>query len=320
MPEVSVIIPAYNHEKYIAQSIESVLSQTLQDIEIIIIDDGSTDNTPKIIKNFASQYPEKINCILHKVNQRPENISNQGIKLAKGKYIAWNDSDDFWYPNKLEKQIAIFRRKPNIELVYSYGVNIIESKTRYRSAINANDLELDVFKQLFRSAFFMKVSMVARKEIYDKISWGNKKYIYCGDYEWMLRVAAAGYTFDCVPEVLVGHRIHDTNETKDIVTAQLNTKDMLQDVANTYKDLVILKNINVQQRLSVCDLRIARHYFAKGENKLCREYILKILKFSPSLLFSERALLPITFLSLIPKLIRNIFKHIKPFNKLFLAS
>ena len=322
MPKVSVIISAFNHEEYIADSINSVLNQTYQDFETIVINDGSSDKTEEIIQDIVNQNIDKITFINHSFNQRPKLSGNQGVALAKGEYIAWNDGDDIWYPTKLEKQIKLFDqdKKREIGIIYTYGRNIVESSKRRRGEFWSIATSMDVFKQLFASAFFFKISMVVRKSVYTKVGIINEKYPYCADYEFMLRVAAAGYNFDYVPEVLVGHRIHDSNETADIVTAQLNTKDMLQDVANRYNKLIILKNINVQQRLSVCDLRIARHYFAKGENKLCREYILKILKLSPSLFFSDRGLLPITILSLMPKSIRNTFKHIKPFNKLFLAT
>ena len=322
MPKVSVIISAFNHEKYIADSINSVLNQTYKNFEIIVINDGSTDNTSIIIGEIANENKDKITFIDHKVNQRPKLSGNEGISLAKGQFIAFNDGDDIWYPTKLEKQMQMFEHDilQKIGLVYCYGKNINENSSRFRSEIEAVDVKEDVFSQLFESAFFFKISMVVRKEVIKAVGLMDERYPYCCDYGLMIRIAAEGFQFDRVPEVLVGHRIHDANETADIVTAQLNTKDMLQDIAIRYNDLIISKNINIQQRLSVCDLRIARHYFAKGENKLCREYILKILKLSPSLFFSDRLLFPITFLSLMPKSIRNIFKHVKPFNKLFLAT
>lgn len=324
IPRVSVIMGVYNHEQYLAESIYSVLNQTYKDFELIIINDASPDNSKEIIKEIIKINPGRIIFIDNKINsQRSDKwCTEQGLEVARGEFIAWQDDDDIWYPTKLEKQMQIFEQddQKKIGLVYSYGRNINENPNRMRSEVEAIDLENDVFKQMFKSAFFFKHSMVVRKSIYDKLGRHNIKYIYCPDYEYMLRIAAEGFGFDRVPEILVAHRIHYSNDTSNRAVAQENTKEMLIEISTKYKHLIRAKKIDVKKRLSICDLQIARYYFVKGENKLCREYILKILKFSPSLLFSERALLPITFLSLIPKLIRNIFKHIKPFNKLFLAS
>ena len=184
MNQVSVIISAFNHEKYIAQSINSVLNQTYQDFEIIVINDGSSDKTEQIIQDISDQNKDKITFINHSVNQRPNLSGNQGVLMAKGNYIAWNDGDDIWYPTKLEKQMKIFSEdhEKKIGIVYCFGENIIEVSKRFRARINAVNLEKDIFKQLFRGAFFFKISMVGRKEIHDRIGKFDTRYPYCTDY------------------------------------------------------------------------------------------------------------------------------------------
>lgn len=106
---VSVIIPTYNREKVLARSIKSVLNQTYRDFELIIIDDGSTDNTETLVK----QYQEKDKRILYykQGNQGASAARNSGIELAKGEYIAFQDSDDEWLPNKLEVQMQRLQEK-----------------------------------------------------------------------------------------------------------------------------------------------------------------------------------------------------------------
>ena len=104
MPKISVIIAVYNVEKYLRQCLDSVVNQTLKDIEIICIDDGSTDNSPKILERYANK-DDRIKIITQQ-NQGQSVARNKGIEVAKGKYISFQDSDDVWLPQKLEKQIT----------------------------------------------------------------------------------------------------------------------------------------------------------------------------------------------------------------------
>ena len=187
MPKVSVIMSCYNHEKYIAEAINSVLTQTFQDFEIILINDGSTDNSSSIIQKIYELNKDKMIFIDHKINQRPRFSGSEGIGLASGEFIAWNDGDDIWYPTKLEKQMNLYQldTEKSLGLVYCYGENIIVSKKRYRNKISAIAPQDDIFKQLFNSAFFLKISQVVRKEVYECVGLGNEKYPYCAD--WITR-------------------------------------------------------------------------------------------------------------------------------------
>jgi len=117
-PTVSVIIPAYNQANFIGKAIESVLRQTYQDFEIIVIDDGSTDNTEEITRGFKDKRVKYIKK--YKKNRGISVARNIGIKTARGKYIALLDSDDEWLPEKLDKQINILQSEsPEVGVVYS---------------------------------------------------------------------------------------------------------------------------------------------------------------------------------------------------------
>lgn len=322
VPKVSIIISCYNHEKYIVQSINSVLNQTYTDYEILIINDGSTDNSSNIINRIVDKNKDKITFIDHSVNQRPRFASNLGLSLAKGQYIAWNDGDDIWYPEKLEKQMYIFQQdnKKKIGLVYCYGKNLNENPNRMRSEVEAVDVKDDVFEQLFNSAFFFKISIVARKEVYDFVGIMDERYPYCADYELLLRIAAAGYQFDRVPEVLVGHRIHDTNETQNRAVAQQNTKEMLANIASNYKSLIKSKNINVSKRLAVCDLLSSEYYFANGNKTEARKILYKILMEHPLMILTRKKNIILFLLTHISDNIIINLRKLHRFNKLFISN
>ncbi|MBD2771541.1 glycosyltransferase family 2 protein [Iningainema tapete] len=114
MPNVSVIIPTYQRANLVSQAIESVLAQTYTDYEIIVVNDGSTDNTIEVLEYFG----EKI-TVIHQENQGSAAARNTGIKVAQGQYIALLDHDDIWLPTKLEKQVSYLDSHPKIGLVYS---------------------------------------------------------------------------------------------------------------------------------------------------------------------------------------------------------
>jgi teichuronic acid biosynthesis glycosyltransferase TuaG len=316
-PLVSVIITAYNHEKYISDSINSVLNQTFQDFEIIVINDGSSDNTPKIIEEITQKNNQKITFINNINNVRPKFSENQCLKIARGKYIAWNDGDDLWHPKKLEKQMKIFLEDKNngIHVVYSLGENLNENPARYRKKIEGKDVKEDFFKEMFNSAFFLKISMVVRKEVYDTIGLLNEKYQLCGDYEYMLRMAANGYKFRMVNQSLVYHRIHDNNETINRAKSLINTKIMLTDISETFHEKIIECKIDPSERLAICDLQIAKYYiFTKREE--AKILLFNVLRSYPHLFIRHKSFIPYLILCNLPQhlLIRikklNIFKKI----------
>ncbi|MFS8117396.1 MAG: glycosyltransferase family 2 protein, partial [Microcoleus sp.] len=113
-PQVSVIIPAYNGDRYIVQAVESVFAQTYTNWEIIVVDDGSTDETHQVLQ----PYLDKIRYI-YQENRGVAAARNRGIQEAKGEFIAFLDQDDFFLPDKLAAQIALFRQQPSLGIVNS---------------------------------------------------------------------------------------------------------------------------------------------------------------------------------------------------------
>ena len=320
-PLVSVIITTYNHEKYIENSINSVISQSFKDFEIIVINDGSVDGTADIVERLVSEYPNTIRFVNHKTNQRPKISGNEGISLARGKYIAWNDGDDIWYPQKLEKQITILEDSDEkVGLVYTFVENIIVNNSRFRSRYWSVPPEDNLFPQLFASAFFFKISMMVKRDVYKEVGILDERFPYCADYNFLLRTVAKGFKFLCVPEVLVGHRIHDSNETSNIVAAQKNTKEMLLDIAERFKNQVEQNKISISARLAVCDLAIARHSFIKRENTQAWKYLIKVLKKHPEKILYKKSIWAYMLLSFVPKWLLEKIKNISYVNKLYLAS
>jgi glycosyltransferase involved in cell wall biosynthesis len=159
MPKVSVIIPSYNHGRYILQAIESVFSQTYDDYEIIVVDDGSTDNTEEAVK----PYWERIRYF-YKEHGGDASARNFGTRKANGEYLVFLDADDLLMPKKLEIQATILDENPDIGFVYSDFYNIIDNKISHTPALNRKLPSGFIAKELFMESFIpIHTEMVRRQ-------------------------------------------------------------------------------------------------------------------------------------------------------------
>ena len=145
-PKVSVILSSYNHEKYIAQAIQSVLNQTFTDFELLIFDDGSTDNSQEIIKSFSD---DRIKLFLNEENRGPRIAGQECVKAARGKYIAVQHSDDLWTADKLEKQVAFLESHTEYAACFSQADFIDEDGNLQE--LDDKDFYKNVFNQPNRS-------------------------------------------------------------------------------------------------------------------------------------------------------------------------
>lgn len=232
-PLLSVIIPSYNHHLYIREAIDSVLNQTMSDLELIIIDDGSKDNSVEIIKGYDDARLK----LVEQKNQGAHNAINNGLKLAKGKYIAILNSDDAFEKNRFEIMINEMEKNPNVGFMCSY-IQIVDSE--------GNDLGVkegwknmepwivplpeisyqatDNFKlNLLMTNFTSTTSnFLFKREVYEKIG-GMRNLHFAHDWDFALRAAEVT---ECmiVEQPLMRYRVHSTN------TISTNRKWMLFEI------------------------------------------------------------------------------------------
>ncbi len=179
LPLVSVVIPTYNSSETILSCINSVFSQTYNNIEIIVVDDGSTDTTIKLLSDLIIGHEEKIKLVTQ-VNAGPSCARNNGISHAKGEYVAFLDSDDEWYPNKIEKQVQLFAENKDLVLagsLYSVGDKCYFSKSF--SFIRKISLTGLMLKNSFVTstvmclvAYYKNINLMKAKSILKIISYG----------------------------------------------------------------------------------------------------------------------------------------------------
>ena len=208
-PLVSVIIPAYNAEKFLSKTLESVLSQTYKNIEVLVIDDGSQDKTAEIVKSIAQKDSRVI--LLQQQNIGVAAARNLGINNSTGEFIAPIDADDIWYPQNLEKQVqCLLQADSSVGLVYSWSVDINE-EDKLTGDFRAANIEGNVFKTLLCHNFLGNASStVIRRSCVEKIGGYNTQLKAqnaqgCEDWDFYLRIAEY-YQFKVVPEFFIGYR------------------------------------------------------------------------------------------------------------------
>lgn len=197
--KVSVILPTYNRAKLLGRSIRSVLEQTFQDFELIIVDDGSTDNTREVVDSFG---PEKIRYIRHPENQGPGAARNTAIARAQGEYLAFQDSDDVWFPGILERQVeALEQASPRVGVVYSR----LERRYPTRTVRIPGDREAqsgDIHRAVCRGNFIALPAVLARKECFERVGAFDERLSQYEDWEMWIRVSRQ-YHFQFLDETLV---------------------------------------------------------------------------------------------------------------------
>jgi glycosyltransferase involved in cell wall biosynthesis len=245
-PAVSVIIPTYNRANYLRKSIQSVISQTTKDIEIIVINNYSTDNTLEVINSFNDQRIKIINFKNGGVIARSR---NQGMVHSTGNYIAFLDDDDIWCPDKLELQIKYLESHPEFGAVYSNAIIIDEKDNRKDFLINHGLVrEGNVFQNLLGGNFITILTVLIRRDIVGSIGLFNEEpsLIAAEDYEYWMRIALK-FGFGYIDKPLALYRIHSTSMSKRNSVALLRQKVLRKllndrDASEKYHDK-ILRNI-----------------------------------------------------------------------------
>ena len=209
MPTLSIILPIYNTEKYIRESLESILHQTYSDFEIICVDDGSTDTSMEIVREIADMDSAgRIVTVQLEKNSGIATARNAGIATARGTFIAFADADDIWKPKKLELQMAQFASDPHLDISFCMIQNFISPELSDEEKSLKNIL-LEPISGQVSGAF------LAKKSSFDQVGLLNATYRIGEFIDWMARASDLGLKNNIIPEVLYLRRAHTTNTTLD---------------------------------------------------------------------------------------------------------
>lgn len=272
-PLVSVIIPNYNYARFLPQAIDSALAQTYSPVEVIVVDDGSQDDSLTVLKAYGAR--------LRWVSQRNQGVAaarNHGVRLSQGSYLAFLDADDYWLPAKLERQLARLRQNPALGLVYCGTAEFNETGSL---SLRQDGIEGAVLADLLllrRPAFFGGGSgFVVPRALFDEVGGFDERLSTSADWDLACRVALRR-PFGFVPEILLKYRLHRSN-------MHANVRVMERDMLRVYAKIFDSAPAEVQalRRASYGQLHmvLAGSYFQAGQYQQFARHALKSLWLAP---------------------------------------
>jgi glycosyltransferase involved in cell wall biosynthesis len=264
-------MPSYNHESYVSEAIESVLNQSFTDFELVIVDDGSKDNSKKVIKSYQEK-DERIRTIFHMQNLGIARTLNDGIDNAQGRFVALIASDDVWAKSKLEKQLAELEKDENA-IVWSEG-ETIDSEGRSTGETFTEKRALQrkksgyIFEDLLHRNFIFGSSIIFKKEHTKNIHF-DEDLRYLNDYRFVVDLARK-YKFNFIQEPLAKYRVHGRNITLT------NRVSWLRDEVRIGKYFLQKYGNEIPNRTKAYLLfKVGRAYSRLGETSTARQLFLK---------------------------------------------
>ena len=319
---VDVVIPAYNAEKYIRECLNSAFNQTYKNINIIVVNDGSSDSTDEIL----NEYKDRI-TIINQKNSGPSRARNVGIQAGEGEFIAFLDSDDLWTENKLELQVNFFNTHLNIDMVFANMLifddnRIVESsylekiqrkeyyphneQNFYNTLVAQKEQLEDPFGMLIIANFIPTSTVMIKKKLLvrHKILF-DEKISSVEDLDFWMRVCIVG-KIGFIPEILKRKREHSTNISKDHKKALISAIYVRKEIQLQFPDFV-------RNYKSEFDKRYAKLYFSLGylffsENNLRESFKKFVISF-----YYRKQLKTIKYIfsSLLPLPVINLLKKLK---------
>lgn len=205
---VSIVMPTYNQAHYLPEALEGVFAQTYPSYELIVVDDGSTDNTSQVLDNYRRQYEF---TIISQENQRLPRALNSGFRCAHGDYLTWTSSDNIMLPCMLEVLVQALEDKPKVGLVYA---------DRYLMDDDGNDLGRfdlpDYDSHLLLHTNLVHCCFLYRRECMEKVGLFDPEFIYGEDWEYWIRISEH-YEMKRVSEALYRYRVHRFSMTSELV-------------------------------------------------------------------------------------------------------
>lgn len=307
-PIVSIIVPVYNGIKYISKTLDTLLNQSFECFEVLLINDGSTDTSLDFIKELSEK--DKRIRVLDKVNGGIANARNHGINLAKAEFIAFCDQDDFWEPEKLAKQMPLFTNV-NVGLVYSLITKEVTAPFKSQTVIKAQNGRGSVFDSLIRENLVPTCSVIVRKSIIDRVGGFNEKKDLMGVDDWdvWLRVSLVA-DFDFVPEPLATHIYHGENYSAN--NNLMHNAELLCLVE--LRKFILKRNLNVDadwpQIEHQINLKYYHYYLYEGSFSLAEKALFDANSLKPNIALLIKAyifkILPNSLFRLIQKIKRVV--------------
>lgn len=266
---VSVLIPTYNRAHLIGKAIESALAQTYQDIELVVVDDGSTDNTKEVIKRYGRDI-----VYVYQENRGIAGARNTGIRHCTGDYIAFLDSDDYWLPEKLERQMALFEQHPEYGMVACQCASI-DARGRFRQK-NRPGRSGWILEDLFYKNFIRTSAAVVTRACIETVGLFDETLRECEEYDLWLRIAAR-FPVGFINEPLAVYTDNPCGVSTDSLAGRLHRLRVLE---KPYLRDLIPSRLYRRRIADTCHY-IGRHYCTRGDRREGLRYLLRAQRLAP---------------------------------------
>ena len=268
MPIVSIIIPAYNAEQFIAATLESALAQTLKDTEVIVIDDGSKDGTARVVQTFPTvRY-------VRQTNGGVSTARNHGAALAQGQFLAFLDSDDIWHPDKLRQQVQALEQHPDSVFYRTAFTHQHDDEERIRSGAERQDAPHRVTPDLlpsFLHPYFATSTVMVRKSAFDEAGGFDASLRIAEDVDFYLRVLAKHPKMIFMTEALVHKRTVEGSLGDDSASGYVQLLKVYDRFLAQHPQLrQVLGDDNIARAYHKLHLDLARSHLVNGEDKEAR--------------------------------------------------
>jgi len=211
-PLISCTVPVFNGEQYLGETLDSVLNQSYSPVEIIVIDDGSTDGTFDVVRKYGSQL-----TYVRQENSGAPSARNRGLAAAKGEFVSFLDADDLWHPDKLMRQMKCFRDRPELDVCITHLQNFwIPELDEERRNFEGHRLA-DVLPG------WVTQTLLTRRAFFDKIGWFNPSLRLGDGTDWFLRITESGAVVEILPDALTYRRIHHENMSMELGTRAMTS-------------------------------------------------------------------------------------------------
>ena len=285
-PLVSVLTPTFNGAAFVGETIESVLAQNYEPVELVVVDDGSTDETVAIVERYAKHAQGQIRLQRNDERRGPCRRRNDALALAKGSLLAWLDQDDLWLPDKIQRQVEVLEEMPDVGLVYT-AYEAFDSRTGATLDWRDPTIEADgdVLAQLFvEGNFVASLTAVFRRAALDRrgVKFRDRDFSFGDDYYLWLSLAL-DWQFARIPDVLARYRRHAENESNRLARTNFHRRriTLLEEFLREFPD--------ARKRLGDARRRgLATHYLAAsnfervaGNHRARARYAARAAAFDP---------------------------------------
>ena len=252
-PAVSVIIPAYNRSRFLEKAVESVLDQRFSDYELIIVDDGSTDDTASVVKKYGNSIR-----YIRQENRGPSAARNRGIEASRGNLVAFLDSDDWWHRDKLSVQTAAMNSAPKFfishtEEIWYRGGKLLNPKKKHRK------LSGEIFQKSLKICMVSMSTVMVRRYLFDLVGLFDEDLPCCEDYDFWLRVAVS-HRFLLIDRPLT-YKEGGRNDQVSVIYRVGMDRFRIKSLVNLLRDSCLQRE---QEELAVAELKRKCRIYGNG--------------------------------------------------------